>query len=274
VPFDTHHGYALGYHQDFDPRFAVDGKKFWAFLENTQLKEVEKLRQKSRGTDEWQRKILERLDRMIQQRGLLHLLKKGLSLDDAHFTLMYPSPLASSADRVKRQFKSNVFSSTRQVHYSLDNPKESIDMVLFINGLAFATLELKNPWTGQTARFHGQKQYRTGRDIRQPLLQFGRCLVHMAVDTDEVYMTTKLAGKSTFFLPFNKGCNSGAGNPPNRGGHKSAYLWEEVFSKTSIANIIEHFVRLSGKVKDPLNRRTLFFSVLHNDWNLYRCICM
>lgn len=263
VPFDTHHGYALGYHQDFNPRFAVDGKKFWGFLENTQEKEVEKLRRKSHGTDEWQRKILERLDRMIKTRGLLHLLKKGLGVDDAHFTLMYPSPLASSADRVKQQFKSNVFSSTRQVSYSLDNPNEAIDLVLFINGLAFATLELKNPWTGQTARFHGQKQYRTGRDFRQPLLQFGRCLVHMAVDTDEVYMTTKLAGKATFFLPFNKGHNSGAGNPPNKAGHKSAYLWEEVFSKEIIANIIEHFVRLSGKVKDPLNRRTLFFPRYH-----------
>ncbi len=262
MPFDTHHGYELGFHQDFNPRFAVDEKKFWAFLETTQEKEVEKLQRKSQGTDEWQRKILERLDRMVQQRGLLHLLKKGLGVDDAHFTLMYPVPLASSANRVKQQFKTNVFSSTRQVHYSLDNPNESIDLVLFINGLAFATLELKNPWTGQTARFHGQKQYRTKRDVRQPLLRFGRCLVHMAVDTDEVYMTTKLAGKSTFFLPFNKGHNAGAGNPPSDG-HKSAYLWEDVFSKESIANIIEHFVRLSGKAKDPLNRRTLFFPRYH-----------
>jgi len=263
APFDIHHGYELGYHQHFNPRFAVDTKIFWAFLGNTQEKELETLKRKSRGTDEWQRKILERLDRMIKQKGLLHLLKKGLGVDDAHFTLMYPSPLASSADQVKQQFKSNVFSSTRQVHYSLDNPNESIDLVLFINGLAFATLELKNPWTGQTARFHGQKQYRTSRDNNQPLLQFGRCLVHMAVDTDEVYMTTRLSGKSTFFLPFNKGYNSGAGNPPNKGGHKSAYLWEEVFSKDSIAHIIEHFVRLGGKAKDPLNKRTLFFPRYH-----------
>jgi len=183
---------------------AIEKKLTGTFLENTQEKELEKLQRKSRETDEWQRKILERLDRMIKTKGLLHLLKKGVGVDDAHFTLMYPAPLASSADRVKKQFKSNVFSSIRQVHYSLDNPNESIDLVLFINGLAFATLELKNPWTGQTARFHGQKQYRTGRDNHQPLLQFGRCLVHMAVDTDEVYMTTKLAGKSTFFLPFNR----------------------------------------------------------------------
>ncbi|WP_020586180.1 type I restriction endonuclease subunit R [Desulfobacter curvatus] len=263
TPFDTHHGYEIGYPQHFNPRFAVDEKKFWAFLETTQEKEVEKLKCKRPGSDEWQRKILERLDRMIKTKGLLHLLKKGLGVDDAHFSLFYPAPLASSALRVKEQFQSNVFSATRQIHYSLDNPGESIDLVLFINGLAFATLELKNPWTGQTARFHGQKQYRIQRDNKQPLLQFGRCLVHMAVDTDEVYMTTKLAGPSTFFLPFNKGHDQGAGNPPNAHGHKSAYLWEAVFSKASIANIIEHFVRLDGKAKDPLNKRTLFFPRYH-----------
>ncbi|MDQ1270441.1 MAG: type restriction enzyme subunit, partial [Thermodesulfobacteriota bacterium] len=231
------------------------------FLENTQEKELKKL--KRPGTDDWQRKILERLDRMIKTKGLLHLLKKGLGVDDAYFSLFYPAPVASSALRVKEQFQSNVFSATRQVHYSLDNPGESIDLVLFINGLAFSTLELKNPWTGQTARCHGQKQYRTRRDNKQPLLQFGRCLVHMAVDTDEVYMTTKLAGPSTFFLPFNKGQDQGAGNPPNPNGHKSAYLWEEVFSKASIANLLEHFVRLDGKPKDPLNKRTLFFPRYH-----------
>lgn len=138
VPFGIHHGYELGYPQHFHPRFAIDTEKFWAFLEKTQEKELEKLKRNSRDTDEWQRKILERLDRMVRKNGLLHLLKKGLSLDDVHFVLMYPAPLASSAQQVKTNFKNNIFSSTRQVHYSLDNPGESIDLVLFINGLAFA----------------------------------------------------------------------------------------------------------------------------------------
>lgn len=85
----------------------------------------------------------------------------------------------------------------------------------------------------------------------------------MAVDTDEVYMTTKLAGKDTFFLPFNKGNHHGQGNPPNLFGHKTAYLWEEVFTKASLANIIQHFVRLDGSSKDLLNKRTLFFPRYH-----------
>ncbi|MCP4117002.1 MAG: type I restriction endonuclease subunit R [Desulfobacteraceae bacterium] len=263
LPFGNHHGYELGFARDFNAQYAMDETRFWTFLEKTQGKELEKLQRQSASSDEWRRKILERFDRLIRKYGLLHLIKKGLRVDDAHLHLMYPAPLASSSEKVKRNFADNIFSSTRQVRYSPANPQEEIDLVLFINGLPFATLELKNPWTGQTARYHGQKQYRTDRDSNQPLLQFGRCLVHMTADTDEVYMTTKLAGKGTFFLPFNKGHDFGGGNPPNPGGHKSAYLWREVFSKESIANIIQHFVRLDGSSKDPLNKRTLFFPRYH-----------
>jgi len=260
IPFSASHGYELGLPHDFIAQYAIDAKRFWAFLENTQGDELEKL-QKTGG--DWQRKILERYDRLVKKNGLHYLLKKGLSVDDAHLHLMYPAPVGNCSEKVKQNFAENIFSSTRQVRYSLANTLEEVDLVLFINGLPLATLELKNPWTGQTARYHGQKQYRNDRDTNQPLMQFGRCLVHMAVDTDEVYMTTKLAGKGTVFLPFNKGFNFGAGNPPNPKGHKSAYLWEEVFSKESIANIIQHFIRLDGSSKDPLNKRTLFFPRYH-----------
>lgn len=225
LPFDPNHGYQLGRVQDFNARYAVDTRCLWRFLHDSQGDELERLKQRY---DDWDLRILERFDRLAKKYGVLHLFKRGLAIDDVHLNLMYPAPLASSSGRVKRQFAANIFSSTRQVRYSLSNPLEEIDLVLFVNGLPVATLELKNPWTGQTARYHGQKQYRQGRDSSQPLLQFGRCLVHMTVDTDEVYMTTKLAGTATFFLPFNKGHNYGAGNPPNLAGHKSAYLWREI----------------------------------------------
>lgn len=253
--------YKLGSPNDFDMHYALDTNFFWQFLENTQEQELEKLKKNS--PNDWQRKVLERFDRLIKKHGVLHLLKKGLSVEDAHLNLMYPAPLASSSDSVKKNFDSNIFSSTRQLRYSQANPLQEIDIVLFINGIPLVTLELKNHWTGQNARYHGQKQYRNDRDISQPLLQFGRCLVHMAVDTDEVYMTTKLAGKSTFFLPFNKGNNHGQGNPPSQHGHKTSYLWEEVFSKASLANIIQHFVSLDGTSKDDLKKRTLFFPRYH-----------
>lgn len=257
----ANNGYHLGLPSDFNAQYALDEKQFWRFLEKTQAKELAKLVKQN--PSDWQRKLLERYDRLIKKQGILHLLKKGLAVDDAHFHLMYPAPLASSSDKVKQDFAANIFSCTRQVRYSLANPFQEIDMVLFLNGIPLVTMELKNAWTGQTARYHGQKQYREDRDVSQPLLNFGRCLVHMAVDTDEVYMTTKLAGAATYFLPFNKGYNHGKGNPPNPAGHKTAYLWEEVFTKESMANIIQHFVRLDGSSKDPLAKRTLFFPRYH-----------
>lgn len=251
--------FLIGAADEFDPQYAIDTKRFWSFLEATQKDELAKLQRSS----DWKLRILERYDRMVKKYGVLRLLRKGLEVEDAHFTLLYQVPLASSSQAVRENFAKNEFSITRQVRYNLDNQHESIDMVVFINGIPVSTLELKNPWTGQNARVHAIKQYKQDRDTHQPLLHFGRCLVHFAVDTDEVYMTTKLAGEKTFFLPFNKGHKDGKGNPPNPSGHKTAYLWEEVFAKKSLANIIQHFVRFDGKPTDSLIKRTLFFPRYH-----------
>ena len=261
--------YRIGLPSDFNAQYALDTVMFWQFLEATQGKELAKLQ--SHNPSDWRAKILERFDRMIKKYGLLHLLKKGLLVDDAFFTLMYPAPLASSAARVHENFTANIWSITRQVRCSQTNPLEEIDMVLFLNGMPLITVELKNAWTGQTARFHGQKQYREKRDATQPLLQFGRALVHMAVDTDEVFMATKLTGASTFFLPFNKGHNNGEGNPPNPNGHKTAYLWEEVFLPASLAGIIQHFVLLEGKATDPLTKKSLIFP-RYQQLDVVRCL--
>lgn len=260
--YQTGKGYYIGQPSNFNAHFAIDEQFFWDFLQRTQKEELEKLQKQT----DWKLKILNRFDRMIKKYGVLHLLKKGLEVDDAHFTLFYESPLASSSQKVKDNFESNKFSVTRQLRYSTDNPREEIDLVLFVNGLPLVTMELKNAWTGQNARVHGQHQYKTQRDNKQPLLQFARCIVHFAVDTDEAYMTTKLNGKSTFFLPFNKGNKNGKGNPElpaGATGHRTQYLWDEVFTRESLANIIQHFVRLDGKKKDPLNTKTLFFPRYH-----------
>ena len=257
--YQSGNGFFMGKPNDFDPKYAIDEKRFWHFLESTQPEQLEKLQRSS----DWKLKILERYDRMVKKYGLLRILKKGLEVEDASLTFFYPMPLESSSQIAKENFKSNEFSVTRQVQYNQENLREEIDMVVFLNGLPLATLELKNHWTGQNARVHGIKQYKYDRDIRQPLLNFGRCLVHFAVDTDEVYMCTKLNGAKSFFLPFNKGFNNGKGNPPNPFGHKSSYLWEEVFTQESLANIIQHFVRFDGKPTDALSKRTLFFPRFH-----------
>ncbi len=259
APYRSGNGFYSGYAADFNPKYALDERRFWHFLETTQAEELEKLQRAA----DWKLKIVERFDRMVKKYGVLRLLKKGLDVEDAHLTLLYQLPLASSSQSIKDRFEQNEFSVTRQIRYNPENQRQEIDMVIFVNGLALATLELKNPWTGQSAKVHGLKQYKYNRDMRQPLLNFGRCLVHFAVDTDEVYMTTRLNGGNTFFLPFNQGHHHGKGNPPHLFGHKTAYLWQEVFTRPGLANIMQHFVRLGGKAKDALSTRSLFFPRYH-----------
>lgn len=252
-------GFYIGDTNDFDAKYAIDETRFWHFLETSQKDELAKIKRAA----DWKLKILERFDRMVKKYGLLRLLRKGLEVEDAFFTLLYQLPIGSSSQTVKDNFARNEFSVTRQIRYNTANTHEEIDMVVFVNGMAIATLELKNPWTGQTAKLQGIRQYKQSRDFNQPLLSFGRCLVHFAVDTDEIYMTTRLRGEHSFFLPFNKGHNNGKGNPPNPFGHKTSYLWEEIFTRESLANIIQHFVRFDGKATDALNTRTLYFPRYH-----------
>lgn len=254
------HAYVSGNPNDFDKEFAVDTVRFWHFLETTQPEELKKLQRHA----DWKLRILTRYNNLVKKRGVLHLLRKGLKVEDANLELFYQPPTGSSGQRVRDNFAANEWSLTRQLRYHRKQPLQEIDVVLFVNGIPLSTIELKNAWTGQTARAQGVKQYKRDRDEKEPLLQFGRCLVHLAVDTDEVWMTTKLAGAKTFFLPFNKGNeHHGAGNPVNPNGHKTAYLWEDVFGPDSMANIIQHFVRFDGKPTEPLAKKTLFFPRYH-----------
>jgi len=252
-------GYLIGNPADFNAKYSLDEERFWNFLETTQKDELEKLKRQS----DWKIKVLDRFDKLVKKYGILRLLRKGLAVDDAHFTLFYVVSLQNSSQSIKDNFENNQFSVTRQLKYSVANPLEEIDMVIFINGIPISTIELKNHWTGQNAKVHGVNQYKHKRDIAQPLLNFGRCIVHFAVDTDEIYMTTKLDGANTFFLPFNLGNNYGKGNPPNPFGHKTSYFWQDVLRRESIANIIQHFVRFDGAENDALSKKTLFFPRYH-----------
>jgi len=244
-------GFYKGENRDFNKEYAIDERRFWDFLETTQADELEKLKKDS----SYKLKIIGRLDKMVKKYGILKILKKGLDVDDAHFRFFYLAPLASSGEETIKRFDANQWSVTRQVNFSNANPMLELDMVIFLNGLPIITMELKNHWTGQNARYHGIKQYKEDRDPKEPLLSFARCIVHFAVDTDEAFMTTRLDKGKTFFLPFNKGDNFTKGNPVNPNGHKTAYVWEEIFTKNSLANIIQHFVRLDGE--------TLYFPRYH-----------
>ncbi|QPK62547.1 type I restriction endonuclease subunit R [Methylomonas sp. LL1] len=256
----TKDGYLTGNPSDFDREFAIDAKLFWQFLEATQPEELAKLKDRPN----WKRLVLERLNKKIKKDSLLSVLKKGLDIDDTHFRLLYRLPYNDLNPEVLANFETNRFSVTRQVHYSETDGLKSVDMVLFVNGLAIATLELKNPWTGQTV-YHAIKQYRTDRNPKEPLFEFGRCLVHFAVDPDEAYMCTQLAGNDSNFLPFNKGFNFGKGNPVNPSGHKTAYLWQDILSRHSMTNIIEQFAKFTVEKdkKTGKEKKALFFPRYH-----------
>ena len=193
-------------------------------------------------------------------------MRKGISDYGSRFELVYFAPESTMNPDHTGLYKSNIFSIVRQVKFS-EKDEKSLDTVLFLNGIPIITLELKNRFTNQNVQ-HAMKQYRRDRDPREPLFKFKRCLVHFAVDNDLVYMTTRLAGKSTFFLPFNKGVEGGAGNPINRSGFKSAYLWEEVLQKDSLLQIISEFMLVSIETStnekgEEKQKQTLIFPRYH-----------
>lgn len=250
--------YIKGNPSDFNREYAIDIAKLFEFLQNSQPNEWKKLCEKH-GTDAEQN-FIKRLSKELDSRGMLDILRKGIVDAPARFKLCYFKPASNMNQTDAVNYTKNILSVTRQVHYSLKN-ENSIDVVLFINGLPVVTMELKNQITGQTVE-NAKRQYKYDRDRRELLLNFkSRCLVHFAVDTDEVYMTTKLEGANTYFLPFNKGNNGGKGNPIGDGNYRTSYLWNEVLQKDSLLDIIQRFVHL--KVSDDGKKETLIFPRYH-----------
>lgn len=149
----------------------------------------------------------------------------------------------------RRFYKANTLSVIRQLYYSEKNQNKSLDLVLFLNGFPIITAELKNPLKGQKVE-DAVKQYQLDRDPSEPLFKFGRVFAHFAVDPDYIYMTPHLKGHDTKFLPFNKGCDDGAGNPENPHGYKTSYLWEDVWQKNSLMEIIGHFLHVVDELDD------------------------
>lgn len=186
--------------------------------------------------------FLHRIQGEIAKRGVVDVLRKGVSHGPVHADLYKFLPTPGNASSAEN-FAKNIFSVTRQLRYSNDETARSLDMAIFINGLPVATFELKNSLTKQTVA-DAITQYQTDRDPRELLFQMGRCIVHFAVDDSEVAFCTHLTGKTAWFLPFNQGWNSGAGNPPNPDGLKTDYLWKQVLAKESLANIIENFAQI------------------------------
>lgn len=236
-----HGGYVKGDPINFNRNLALDPTVLFKFIKNTQKITWDSLI--SIHGAEVEKKFLYRLTQEIDTRGMLDCLRHGITDYGKKFALAYFKPVSKLNPETKALYDKNILTVTRQVHFS-EKDERSIDMLLSVNGLPVATIELKNPFTGQHVD-NAKKQYKYDRDEKDLLFQFKkRALVHFAVDTDEVYMTTRIQGSKTRYLPFNKGCNRGAGNPPNPDGHKTAYLWEEVLAKDSLMDILGRFIHL------------------------------
>ena len=238
-------GYIAGSAKGFDRAHAIDVLQLFAFLRATQPEVFKKLGMidPDDPKDINRLKFLARLSSELgNKRGVIDVLRKGVDHGPVHLNLFYGTPSPGNA-KAKALHAQNRFSVTRQLSYSMDETRRALDLCLFINGLPIATFELKNSLTKQTVE-DAVEQYRRDRDPRERLFEFGRCVVHFAVDDSEVQMCTELKGKASWFLPFNKGYNDGAGNPPNPDGLKTDYLWKEILTPNGLTNILENYAQI------------------------------
>ena len=233
-------GWSGGNPHDYDREYCVDLVQLAAFLHATQPEAAESLALNEDGPT--RRKFLARLQGEISKRGTIDVLRHGIKHGAHSLELFYGTPSAGNPQAQER-FEQNRFTVVRQLRYSRDDTQRALDIGLFINGLAVFTFELKNSLTKQTAA-DAVEQYKRDRNPREKLFEFGRCVAHFAVDESEVRFCTHLKGKASWFLPFNRGWNDGAGNPPNASGIKTDYLWRQVLARESLTNILENYAQV------------------------------
>lgn len=245
-----HNGYEQGISADYNREYAIDELRLFRFLEATQFEQLELL-----GIKKSKQKYLQFLDRLrgeIAKRGVIDVLRNGVKIYPANLVMFYMTPSAKNP-KAKELFDKNIFSVTRQLQYSGDNTKLALDLCIFINGLPVITCELKNQLTKQDVD-DAVFQYKNDRDPKELLFQFKRCMVHFALDDARIKFCTRLDGKQSWFLPFDRGHNDGAGNPPNPDGIMTDYLWKDILSKAELANIIENYAQVIEEKADDTGK--------------------
>lgn len=240
----TEGGWLPGTNTEWDQARALFPARVLAFIEATQPKLWAEMA--AQHGSKLQTMLLDALVKELDIKGSLHVLRHGFKFYGKLFRLAYFKPAHALSPDVLALYAQNQLTVTRQVPCH-PGDHSTTDMVLAVNGLPVATIELKNPGTHQTWR-HAVRQYQTDRDPRAPLFDFKkRALVHFAADPDEVWMTTRLAKEKTFFLPFNRGSHPGqiqcgAGNPQHASGYRSGYFWQETLARDSFLDILGHFI--------------------------------
>lgn len=240
----NHNGYSQETPHAYNKEFAMVCGWVERFITETQPQKVEQ--SKCFAVQSERTKFFSRLSAAISKRGVTDVLRKGFKFNSDTFDLYYPTPSELNPS-AKVAYNKNIFGVIRQVMYSNENNNE-IDIVIFINGLPIATIELKNNFTGQTYQ-NAISQYCTDRSPKELLLQKKRCAVHFAVDDCQVWMCTALAGKESWFMPFNRGVDGGAGNPIVENDTMTSYLWKDILTKPTLSDILENFAQVI-KVKD------------------------
>ena len=233
-------GWSGGSSHDYDREFCVDRVQLPAFLRATQPDAADSLALGEDGPT--RRKFLARLQGEVAKRGTIDVLRHGVTHGAHDLYLFYGTPSAGNLQALER-FEQNRFTVVRQLRYSRDETQRALDIVLFINGLPVFTFELKNRLTKQTVA-DAVEQYKRDRNPREKLFELGRCVAHFAIDESDVRFCTHLKGKASWFLPFNRGWNDGAGNPPNPSGIKTGYLWREVLARESLTDILENYAQV------------------------------
>jgi len=237
--------------EDYDREYCVDLEQLHEFLKTTQPEIAESLGLNDDGPT--RRQLLSRLQGEISKRGTIDVLRNGIKHGPHHIELFYGTP-SQGNERARELYEANRFSVTRQFRYSSDETQLALDLGLFINGLPIATFELKNSLTKQTFD-DAVRQYQRDRDPREKLFEFGRCVAHFAVDDQEVRFCTQLKGKASWFLPFNKGWDDGAGNPPNPDGIKTDYLWKSVLTRDGLTDILENYAQVVESKDEKTGRK-------------------
>lgn len=244
--------YEQGVNDDYNQEYAIDEVRLFRFLNDTQKDYMDELRILASAAEK--KRFLDRLSKKLSDVGVVEILRKGFKYK--HRTIEMYMVLPSEGNReATALYEKNIFSVTRQLQYSKEYGRLALDMAIFVNGLPIMTFELKNQFTKQNAS-DAEGQYKKDRLPSELIFSFKRCLVHFAVDDNEIRMCTELKGEKSFFLPFNKGYNDGAGNPPNPDGIRTDYLWKDILTKTELSNILENYAQVVEEKDEDTGKKS------------------
>jgi len=269
-----HCGYIRVDREGFDAKCAIFPEEVLAFIRKTQPKEWSKL--EALHGNKTGEQILTDLCKWMDRNGSLATLRHGFKCYGRTLHVAFFKAAHDLNPELEARYAANRLGLTRQLRFSPRSEK-SLDVTLSLNGIPLVTLELKNPFTGQTVE-DARRQYKQDRDPREPIFEFKRrTLVHFAVDTESVLMTTRLAGSATHFLPFNKGCDGGAGNPIDPAGraYRTAYLWEEILQRDSLLDLLARFVHLQvDEKRDEQGRKVKAESMIFPRYHQLQAVRM